>query len=136
MPAAEGRVRLDTAPLQPLFGAEVRGVDLARDLSGERADDLFAAIRSEFNRSSLLLFRGQRLSPADQEALTRRFGAIETHVLSEFTLPDHPAVMVLSNEVANGKPVGGHKIGWHWHTDLTYYPRPCMATMLHAIELP
>ena len=138
MPAADGRPldlatrRLDTAPLHPAFGAEVRGVDLARDLT----DALFAAIRAEFNRSSLLLFRNQSLAPAGQENLTARFGTIETHVLSEFTLPDHPAVMVLSNEVADGKPVGGHKIGWHWHTDLTYYPRPCMATMLHAIEIP
>jgi taurine dioxygenase len=79
---------------------------------------------------------GQSLSPADQDALTRRLGGVEHHVLSEHTMPEHPSVMILTNAVEGGKPQGAHKVGWHWHTDLTYFPKPCNATMLFAVEIP
>ena len=35
-----------------------------------------------------------------------------------------------------GKPMGAHKVGWHWHTDLTYFPKPCDMTMLLGVEIP
>jgi taurine dioxygenase len=84
----------------------------------------------------MVLLRDQDLSPALQQDFTARFGALETHVLKEHTLPDAPGIMILTNAVEGGKPMGAHKIGWHWHTDLTYHPKPCDMTMLHAVEIP
>jgi taurine dioxygenase len=123
---------LKTRPLQPMFGVEVQDLTVGPDLT----DAEFAELRGLLEEKSVVLLRGQDLSPANQEAFTRRFRELEHHVLSEHTLPDHPGIMVLTNAVEGGKPQGAHKIGWHWHTDLTYFPRPCDMTMLFAVDVP
>lgn len=125
-------MKLETRPLHPLFGVEILGFDVGPDLD----DDAFGALKGAFEESSLVLVRDQDLSPKDHEALTLRFRELEYHVLLEHTFPDHPGVMILTNAVEGGKPLGAHKIGWHWHTDLTYYPRPCDMTTLLAVEIP
>lgn len=114
------------------FGAEVRGIDLAAPLS----DAGFAAIDNAFNTHSLLLFRDQDLTPEQQVAFSQRWGTLEHHVLQEFTLQGHPEVFVLTNKKQDGKPLGAHKTGWHWHIDNTYMPRPSLGSMLYACEVP
>lgn len=123
---------LRTRPLHALFGVEVLDCHIGPELS----DAAFQELRHVFEQNSLVLLRNQDLSPKDQESFTRRFRELEYHVLKEHTFPDYPGVMVLTNAVEGGKPQGAHKIGWHWHTDLTYYPKPCDMTMLLGIEIP
>jgi taurine dioxygenase len=125
-------MKLATRPLHPLFGVEVLDCHVGPNLNQET----FQSLRHEFEQNSLILLRNQDLSPRDQESFTRRFRELEYHVLKEHTLPDYPGVMILTNAVEGGKPLGAHKIGWHWHTDLTYYPKPCDMTMLLAMEIP
>lgn len=114
------------------FGAEVRGIDLAAPLS----DAGFAAIDDAFNTHSLLLFRDQTLTPAQQVAFSQRWGTLEHHLLQEYALPGSPEVFVLTNKKKDGKPLGAHKTGWHWHIDNTYMPRPSLGSMLYAREVP
>jgi taurine dioxygenase len=123
---------LETRPLHPLFGVEVLGCRAGPDLD----EETFRALRNAFEQHSLVLLRSQTLSPGEQEVFTRRFRELEYHVLKEHTFADHPGVMVLTNAVEGGKPQGAHKIGWHWHTDLTYYPKPCDMTMLLGVQVP
>jgi taurine dioxygenase len=123
---------LATRPLHPLFGVEILGVQVSDGLD----DTTFGAIRDALDRHSLVLLRDQSLTPAEQQRFTERFGPLEHHVLQEHTLPEARGVMVLTNAVEGGKPQGAHKIGWHWHTDLTYYPKPCDMTMLLAVTIP
>ena len=123
---------LTTRPLHPLFGVEIFGVDVGEDLDAATFDDVRAALEAH----SVVLLRNQALRPAAQQEFTARFGELETHVLTEHTLPDAPGIMILTNAMEGGKPQGAHKIGWHWHTDLTYYPKPCDMTMLYAVQVP
>lgn len=125
-------MELRTRKLTDHFGVEILDVDLSQPLS----DDAFRAIDDAFNQNSLLLFRGQSLSPADHVAFSSRWGELEHHVLSQFTLPDQPEVFVLSNKKEGGKPVGSHKTGWHWHIDNTYMPRASLGSFLYAREVP
>lgn len=123
---------LETRPLHPEFGVEILDCRIDANLSDEK----FEEIRSAWEENSLVLVRNQALSPADQEKFTLRFRELEYHVLKEHTFAEHPGVMVLTNAVEGGKPMGAHKVGWHWHTDLTYFPKPCDMTMLLGVEIP
>ena len=51
-------------------------------------------------------------------------------------MPDHPDILVLSNMVKDGKPVGIRDAGQYWHTDRSYVKEPAWSSVLHAIRLP
>ena len=114
------------------FGAEILDIDLSEPMS----DATFAAVSTAFDENSLILFRGQSLMPAQHIAFSSRWGELEHHVLQEYTLPDHPELFVLTNKKKDGKPLGAHKTGWHWHIDNTYMPRPSLGSQLYAREVP
>lgn len=117
-------------------GAEVSGVDISKPLSNAEFD----AIHQAFADHCVLVFPGQKLSPEQQLAFSRRFGPPIAHVLEGFRLPDYPEVFIVSNKKkkdANGeKPVGAIYAGQYWHTDLSYVAEPAMASMLHSLEMP
>ena len=114
------------------IGAEVRGVDLARDGGG----DAFAAIHRAFVDHSVLVFREQALPPEALVAFSERFGPLEQHVLKQFALPENPDVFVVSNVKEKGKPKGAIRAGQYWHSDCSYMARPTLASLLHALEIP
>ena len=125
-------MNLKTRNLTEHFGAEVQDIDLAQPMS----DATFAALRAAFDENSLLLFRGQTVTPEQHIAFSSRWGELEHHVLQEYTLPGHPELFVLTNKKKDGKPLGAHKTGWHWHIDNTYMPRPSLGSHLYAREVP
>lgn len=118
--------------LTPFMGMEIRGIDLREPVG----DADFALIRHALNTHSVLLFRGQRLTEGDHVAFSRRFGPLLTHVLTQFLKEAHPEIYVLSNVVDAGKPIGNHKEGWNWHSDLSYKAEPCLGSLLYAVETP
>ena len=124
---------LELKPLHPLFGVEVSGADL-RTLD----DDLFAALRAAYDRHSLLLLRGQTLSPADQAALGRRFGVPSIPPRREFNIPDHPEISILGNlTTPDGAPAAFfNEMGEEWHSDSAGYENLDGVTFLYAIEVP
>lgn len=121
-------IRSFDAPL----GAEVIGLDLAAPLS---ADD-FARLHRAHLDHHVLVFRDQRITPGQQIAFSRRFGPLQIHVLHQFQLAGHPEVLIVSNIVENGKPIGLGDAGHFWHSDLSYKEQPSLGSMLHAQELP
>ena len=84
----------------------------------------------------MLVFRDQRITPEQQIAFSRRFGPLQIHVLHQFALAGHPEVLVVSNIVENGKPIGLGDAGHFWHSDLSYKEKPSLGSLLHAQELP
>ena len=114
------------------FGVEVQGIDLSEPMS----EAPFATLDDAFNQNSLMLIRGQDVTPEQHIAFSSRWGTLEHHVLQEYTLPGHPEVFVLTNKKKDGKPLGAHKTGWHWHIDNTYMPRPSLGSQLYAREVP
>ncbi len=119
-------------PLDAPLGAEVIGLDLSQPLS----DADFSRIHRAHLDHHVLVFRDQRITPAQQIAFSRRFGPLQIHVLHQFQLPGHPEVLVVSNVVENGKPIGLGDAGHFWHSDLSYKEKPSLGSLLHARELP
>ena len=48
----------------------------------------------------------------------------------------YPEVMILSNMIADGKPVGLGDAGQGWHTDMSYSKEIAFANVLHALKVP
>jgi taurine dioxygenase len=119
-------------PLSKHVGAEIVGVDLATELP----DDVFERIDDAWNRYSVLVFRDQKLTPEQQIAFSRRFGDLEISPRTQFALPGHPEILVLSNIIENGKPIGNAEAGRTWHTDMSYTKTPPRGSLLYAREIP
>ncbi|MFM1814111.1 MAG: hypothetical protein RLZ98_806 [Pseudomonadota bacterium] len=134
MATATEAVPFDLKKLTPAIGAEIRGVDLSSDVS----DALVAAIEQALLDNLVLVIRDQKLSPPDQIAFTSRYGELVRRIKGDFLHPVYPDVLVLSNRMEKGKPVGAttEYAGFTWHADLTYAERPSMGSMLHALEVP
>ena len=92
-------------PVTPVFGAEVRGVDLAG--IGDRA---FADLYGIWQRQHVLVLRDQRLTRAQFERFAAMLGEVD---------PPPP------QDEGDG----------HWHTDLPHLQRPPFAGMLWATEV-
>jgi taurine dioxygenase len=121
-------VELFDAPL----GAEIIGLDLNRSLSQRD----FQRIHKAHLDHHLLVFRDQRITPQQQVDFSRRFGPLQIHVLRNFQLPSTPEVLIISNIIEDGKPIGLGDAGHFWHSDLSYKETPSLGSMLHAQELP
>lgn len=140
MSAVESLVPVTDAPAQsfeirPLdggLGAELVGLDLSRPFNPQD----FARVHGAHLEHKLLIFRDQRITPAQQVAFSRRFGELQIHVLKQFQLAGQPEVFVISNIVENGQPVGLGDAGKFWHSDLSYKEVPSLGSMLYAQELP
>jgi taurine dioxygenase len=121
-------VELFDAPL----GAEIIGLDLNRPLSQRD----FQRIHKAHLDHHLLVFRDQRITPQQQVDFSRRFGPLQIHVLRNFQLPSNPEVLIISNIIEDGQPIGLGDAGHFWHSDLSYKETPSLGSMLHAQELP
>src|SRR5215469_14287484 len=122
---------MDIRRLGPTMGAEITGVDLNRLTASA-----FAKIRDAFHAHKVLAIRGQQLTPAVQTAFSRRFGALEDQLNAHYTIDDYPEVLVLSNDIRDGNPVGLIDGGDYWHSDSSHRDYPSMATLLFAVKNP
>jgi taurine dioxygenase len=127
---------LEVAPTGAVLGAEIRGLDLRQIIDTE-----FAAIHQAWLDHSVLLFRGQNLTPDDIIAFGQRFGGLDLAPIQENGrrfVEGKPELYVVSNVLgADGQPIGSLGAGEAvWHTDMSYLPRPPKASMLYAVEIP
>lgn len=129
---AEPGVPLEIRAFDGPLGAEVIGLDLHRPLD-RRA---LQAIHAAHLEHHVLVFRDQRITPRQQVDFSRLFGPLQIHVLRNFQLAGTPEVLVVSNIVEDGKPIGLGDAGHFWHSDLSYKEKPSLGSMLHAQELP
>ena len=118
--------RFDIRPLSGAIGAEIFGIDLARELG----DDTVAAIRRAWLDHLVIFFRDQDLPPATLLSFARRFGEpIEYPFVKGIDgFPEITPVIKLEHERVN--------FGGLWHSDTTYLKTPPMGTMLVAREVP
>jgi len=103
----EKEEQLQIRPASEHVGADITDVNLAASLS----NGAFEKIEDAYNRYSLLIFRDQELSPAQQIAFARRFGELEISPRAQFALPGYPEILVLSNIIEDGKPIGNADAG-------------------------
>ena len=119
-------------PLAAVTGAEIIGIDLSRELTP--AD--FTQVHRAHLDHHLLVFRDQRITPQQHVDFSRRFGRLMIHVLHQFHLPGQPEILIVSNIVEDGKPIGLGDAGKYWHSDISYKELPSLGSLLHAQELP
>ena len=118
--------------LHPALGVEVHGLDLTSALTKEN----FLKLRGAFNAHGVILIRNQNLNEKQHVSFAKRFGDLMIHVLEQYLTTPYPEIYVLSNKIVEGKPIGNHKEGWNWHSDLSYYEVPCLGSVLYAREVP
>jgi taurine dioxygenase len=124
-------MRIEPMPAGGTLGATVDGVDLAR-ASGTVVDRLIDAL----GRYGVLRFPRQRLSATDLKNFSAQLGELEVNVAGTFQEPGHPEVMILSNIVENGQPIGLADAGQGWHADMSYSRVVAFANVLYALKVP
>lgn len=113
-------------------GVRISGCDLSRP-----ADDAdFRVIHEAFLGRHVVSLAGQGLTPEQLIDFSRRLGPLEPHVLAQHHLAGYPEIIVLSNIVENGQPLGLADAGTYWHSDISYKARPSRTTVLYALEVP
>ena len=114
------------------LGCRIEGLDLSKPLG---RDELGFTLRALADHG-VVCFPGQRLSAAQQVAFSRAFGELEVHVSGVFQEPGYPEMMILSNIVRDGKPVGLADAGQDWHTDMSFSKMIAFVNVLYALKVP
>jgi taurine dioxygenase len=134
-------IDIEVVPLGAACGAEIKGVDLKRELSS----DVVARIQQAWNEHIVLVFRDQEVTQEEQLRFAANFGQLGERKKA----PDHlrertegvlqldPRVLLVSNIKLDGVPIGAFGDGDMWfHIDSGYTERPYKYTFLYALELP
>jgi taurine dioxygenase len=103
-------------PLTGALGAEVLGVNLARDL----ANDNFTAIREALLDYGVIFFRDQELDIPAHKAFASRFGKLFLHPNIQGSKADPAVIDIVRN------PGDTRIIGEDWHSDTPQVPQPPM----------
>ncbi|MCB0962570.1 MAG: TauD/TfdA family dioxygenase [Acidimicrobiales bacterium] len=121
--------RFTLAPVAPLIGAVVEGVDLAEPVDAE----LFEQLNRALLEWKVLFFRDQDITGAQQAAFAANWGPLETHpfygTITD-TEVDAPEVVRLEKD----DRVGGFENAWH--SDVSWRIEPSLGSVLRAVELP
>lgn len=108
------------------LGAEIHGLDLAR----EQSDETIAALRAAWLEHCVLFFRDQSLDSARYLAFAERFGTPGEYPFVK-GLDGFPTITPVVKREHETRNFGGV-----WHSDTTYLEEPPMATLLLAREVP
>lgn len=115
------------------IGAEISDIDLSRPISLEEFEDVGQALVA----NGVLVFRNQALPPAMHVDFASRFGHLVGHIVTRFSLDDYPEVTLISNVVnEQGEKIGADRAGMIWHSDMSYFKRPMLGSMLYGVECP
>lgn len=143
--------------------AEILGLDCSRPL----APETLGVVKRAFLDYPVLVVRDQNLSATDVARLGCQFGQLERHGnaapaagnnadasksqlaalrqidvretpdLRLYVSPEHPDVLIMSNEIRPDLPaVGIVDNAETWHSDASHRAEPCQAIILYAIRNP
>jgi taurine dioxygenase len=115
------------------LGAAIEGLDLAKPLEPPELD----AVLQTLGRYGVVRFPRQVLTGRELRDFSAQLGDLEINVGSQgFQEPGIPEVMILSNIVENGRPIGLADAGQGWHTDMSYSRMIAFANVLYGIKVP
>jgi taurine dioxygenase len=124
-------MELTVTAISSALGAEITGADLSQD-----NDASFAAIKRALLDHHMIVVRDQDVPPASHIAFSRRFGPVEAHDNTRYLKEGFPEILVLSNDLEDGEPIGVPDAGDAWHSDLSFKEIPALVTILFAVRLP
>jgi taurine dioxygenase len=119
-------------PTREVLGANVEGIDLAQPLGPAE----FGAILRALGEHGVLCFPRQALEASQIKAFSERFGGLQSSLTGTYCEPGMPEVMILSNIVEDGKPLGLADAGQDWHTDMSYNDLIGFTNVLYGIKIP
>lgn len=120
------RNSIEIKPTSGALGAEIHGLDLARQIS---ADDS-RAIRGALAEHGVIFFRDQTLTPEQHIAFAECIAPININRFFK-AVPGHPKIAEVRKEPEQKKNIGGG-----WHTDHSYDQIPALGSILLAREVP
>ena len=124
---------MQIVPSGRVLGATIEQLDLSQPLREADVESIVQAL----GRYGVVRFPRQRLTARQQKDFAARFGELEVNVASgAYQEPGIPEVMILSNIVRGGKPIGLADAGQDWHTDMSYSKTIAFANVLYALEVP
>ena len=115
------------------LGATIEGLDLSRPLDPAIRQSVVNAL----GKHGVLRFPRQKLTGRELREFSAQLGELEINVGSAgFQEPGAPEVMILSNIVEDGRPIGLADAGQGWHTDMSYSRMIAFANVLYGIKIP
>jgi len=114
------------------LGARVEGLDLSQPLDDQTYEQLIQAL----GRYGVLKYPKQDLTAQQLRDFSARFGELEVNVANAYQAPGLPEVMILSNMVEEGKPLGLSDAGQDWHTDMSYSRMIAFTNVLYGMVIP
>jgi taurine dioxygenase len=118
---------IEVRPLAAAMGAEICGVDVP-----SMSDEQMSEVRQALYRHKMIYFRGQKLTHADHEAFSLKFGPFAEDAYTS-GVPGHRNVHPLIKEADDKSK---HVFGEGWHTDSPFLPQPPSVTILRSIQIP
>ena len=125
-------MQLRIIPTGATLGARVEGLDLSQPLD----DETFQALVQALGRYGVLKYPNQELTSRQLRDFAARFGELEVNVANAYQEPGLPEVMILSNMVQDGKPLGLADAGQDWHTDMSYSRMIAFTNVLYGLTIP
>ena len=120
-------------PTGQTLGATIDELDLSRKLNQKEIDFVMQAL----GQFGVIRFPSQALTGIQLKQFSAQLGELEINVASHsYQEPGVPEVMILSNIVENGKPLGLADAGQDWHTDMSYSRQIAFANVLYGIKIP
>ena len=123
---------MNITPTHATLGATVDGIDLAQPLAPAH----FGAILRALGEHGVLCFSRQSLDPTQLRDFSAHFGGLQASLTGTYCEPGMPEVMILSNIVENGEPLGLADAGQDWHTDMSYNDLIGFSNVLYGMEIP
>src|SRR5260221_487128 len=131
--ARQDRLTMKIIPSGEALGATIEGLDLARPLAKDELQQVVQAL----GERGVVRFPRQQLTGRELRDFSAQLGDLEINVASHaYQEPGVPEVMILSNIVENGRPIGLADAGQGWHTDMSYSRMVAFANVLYGIKIP
>ena len=113
---------LTVRPLTGRIGAEICGVDCAKDIPSAVA----AELNQLLNKWKVIFFRDQAVTPAEHIRFAGIFGPVVDNYAAARD-PDHVEIQKIRSTYGNVNK---------WHTDTSWMVKPAKCAVLHAVVVP
>lgn len=123
---------IDVVPLSKHVGAEVRGLDLSREIDPSTASELYAA----WLKHHVLVFRGQQLEVEDQRRFTLLFGEIQPPRSRPAERDPNKPELYIANTSVDGQRGELPEGDMQFHADQCYYEELAKGAVLYALAVP
>ena len=121
-------------PLDQNFAFQVLDLDIWAGLDDAHVQTLDDAWANQ----GVLVFRRQSLTESELVVFSKRFGAPDVIVRTDWASGANPEIIQIANmRNARGETIGGLGSGeLAWHTDQAYMENPATGAILYGVEVP